>query len=454
MLKAIKPKSISGKSILLLLGAVIFSLFILEIVCRLFLKEELPAYKPRLFIADNEIYSWCQPKKHSRKVINKKSGGSEFVMLMPNLFFAHEYPSNWRGYFNEKNRISYRNNNFGFRGRDIFPGDGVKKKNRRQIVLLGDSFSFGEGVYLKDSYSSLLESKLNQAFPHLTSQVINLSQPGLNTYTEYIVWDMHKTLVAPDLVIVAFNPCDILLNEIQEQEKKIITGEYLKMFEKPVGMRAILSKFKLYVLAKKRIAGKFREQKMMQITVGDLNKEIDGQSPSALCRAHFHQLFEAIKVKGSLFVVIIIPSFLKLEKDYPYLAVHNLVTDIGRKEGFAVIDLLPLFKGKKCSRFWVHPIDHHPNEVAHKMIADYLFTHIEFKKRIQSIYGPAKPNPVSANTQQVSRQDTDPNRKQLTEHEKKEFVKRVLKMVGLPPEDTNRVEYSDLDSIIANYSRK
>ena len=91
MQRAIKPKLISGKSILLLVSAVAFSLIILEVVCRMFLQKELPANKPRIFIANNEAYSWCQPKKLSRKVINKKSGGGEFVMLMPNLFFAHEY---------------------------------------------------------------------------------------------------------------------------------------------------------------------------------------------------------------------------------------------------------------------------------------------------------------------------------------------------------------------------
>ena len=87
-------------------------------------------------------------------------------------------------------------------------------------------------------------------------------------------------------------------------------------------------------------------------------------------------------------MVVIIPSFYKLEKDYPYILIHNLLAEIGKSDGFPVIDLLSVFKAKKTSQFWVHPIDHHPNEKAHKMIADYLFTHVDFKKTVKKIYGP------------------------------------------------------------------
>ena len=387
MPEEIKPKYTFIKNLSVLLIAVIFSISLLDIACRLFFKEQSHSYSPRIFIANNEVFPWCQPKKYSRQV-HKKGAGSQFVMLMPNLTFAHDYPDNRRGYFDDNNRIWYRNNNYAFRGRDLVPEDTAKNKNRRQIILLGDSFTWGEGVYLKDTYPSILEFKLYSTFPHITSKVINFSQPGLNTYHEYIVWDIHKKLVAPDLVILAFTPNDFVLDKIKEQERLTIMGKYLKMFEKPVGMEAIFLKLKIYEFIKRRLQGKYLERKIEKITVDDLHKEINGPSPSNLLRIHLRQLYKAVQAEGSLFMVVIIPSFYKLEKDYPYILIHNLLAEIGKSDGFPVIDLLPVFKGKKSSQFWVHPIDHHPNEKAHKMIADYLFTHVDFKKTVKKIYGP------------------------------------------------------------------
>jgi exonuclease I len=93
-------------------------------------------------------------------------------------------------------------------------------------------------------------------------------------------------------------------------------------------------------------------------------------------------------------MVVIVPSLVNLEKSYPYHSVHKLVNDIGIAEGFHVIDLLPWFQGKKSSQFWVHPIDHHPNEKAHKVIADLLFDQAEFKKVLFELYGTKRKDPI------------------------------------------------------------
>ena len=35
-------------------------------------------------------------------------------------------------------------------------------------------------------------------------------------------------------------------------------------------------------------------------------------------------------------------------------------------------DLLPVLQGQKTEALWVHPVDMHPNELAHRLAADSL----------------------------------------------------------------------------------
>ena len=35
-------------------------------------------------------------------------------------------------------------------------------------------------------------------------------------------------------------------------------------------------------------------------------------------------------------------------------------------------ELLETFRGRRSAELWVHPVDHHPNEVAHRLAAEAL----------------------------------------------------------------------------------
>ena len=47
-------------------------------------------------------------------------------------------------------------------------------------------------------------------------------------------------------------------------------------------------------------------------------------------------------------------------------------TNITGKQHTTFIDMYPHFQGYKASRLWVHPSDHHPNEIAHRLTAEVL----------------------------------------------------------------------------------
>jgi hypothetical protein len=68
-----------------------------------------------------------------------------------------------------------------------------------------------------------------------------------------------------------------------------------------------------------------------------------------------------------------LPEFVRLTPaKYPYSSIHDLVVDLGKAEGFQVLDLRWDFMGRDPAEFWVHAVDHHPNEKAHAIIAARL----------------------------------------------------------------------------------
>ena len=59
-----------------------------------------------------------------------------------------------------------------------------------------------------------------------------------------------------------------------------------------------------------------------------------------------------------------------LEGEYPFTAAHEKVGRFAGNAGIAFHDLLPTFRGRSSAALWVHPVDLHPNESAHRLAAE------------------------------------------------------------------------------------
>ncbi len=90
--------------------------------------------------------------------------------------------------------LAYRSNAQGFRGEEMPEAPAAS----RTIALVGDSFAFGQGVPLDQTFGALLESGLPG------TEVHNLAMPGFGMDQ---IWMSVKSValpMRPDLVIVAF----------------------------------------------------------------------------------------------------------------------------------------------------------------------------------------------------------------------------------------------------------
>ena len=78
------------------------------------------------------------------------------------------------------------------------------KQGAYRILVVGDSFAWGDGVYLEDAFPSRLETRLNRVSRGDRFEVINWSRPGWNTVRQLRSLEPELAELDPDLLILAF----------------------------------------------------------------------------------------------------------------------------------------------------------------------------------------------------------------------------------------------------------
>jgi lysophospholipase L1-like esterase len=106
--------------------------------------------------------------------------------------------------------ITARINHLGFRDRE-YP---VEKGKRFRILVIGDSFTFGWGVALADTWVKQLERKLQAADPAV--EVLNLGRSGASPETYADIAARAVPVLQPDLVLVAVLQGNDLYQSIAE----------------------------------------------------------------------------------------------------------------------------------------------------------------------------------------------------------------------------------------------
>lgn len=335
-----KEKRVSGKIGLLLASLALF-LFLLEGAFRIlgikgFYKERV--LRPREILL---------PKKELLPNV--------LVQYKPNMAFRGIYESNPRGYFDEENGIDYRTNRFGLRGEDMTVH---KPAGMARILVLGDSFTFGEGVRFNDTFCEKMEKILVQRLGRAV-EVINGGVSAWGTKSEISFLEQVGVSFEPDLIVVAYvlndadyaGDLDLWRNFRERYEKRSLRFSYLLSF--------------VYSAAAKKLS----TRKFIQTMVESAERERHKWYTS------FHFLKKGKSIAGSLhagYLVVLFPFLYDLSDTYPFLKLHRLVQEFCEKEGIGFLDLFFAFKGNPYTSLWVHPSDPHPNEKGHQIAAEAL----------------------------------------------------------------------------------
>ena len=139
------------------------------------------------------------------RVVGKVRGKPAAGLIFP--------PHSEVGYETPEFRVVVKSNALGFRGEECTAAKG----GRYRIVAIGDSFTMGWGLNLDDTWTTLLEQRLNASAP--TVEVLNLGQGGADAEAD--VRNARKAIpvLKPDLVLVCLLQGDDLFQIVERMKR-------------------------------------------------------------------------------------------------------------------------------------------------------------------------------------------------------------------------------------------
>ncbi len=301
------------------------------------------------------------------------------IQFAPNTTFELKYDSNPRGYFDETGGLRYRINGYGFRGPD-YPLE--KPRGVRRIVLIGDSFAFGEGVRFEQTLGERLEHRLNEREGTAPVEVLNLGVGGANTLSELSYLRHRGMALGPDLILWLYvlndagaAGLDLWENFTKQYEKRWIRGSFLASY--------------LYARVGRQILARRYIDQLVGLSKGQSNKW--KRSMKRLGEAR-----DMARSAGAEFQVVIFPFMYRLDAGYPFSEFHDMVATYCRNNDIDVLDLLSAFLGQTDTDLWVHPSDQHPNEIGHQIAADALYPFVAANPAMGSFAAPISSSGSSA----------------------------------------------------------
>lgn len=290
---------------------------------------------------------------------------------VPGARFKVLYDSNPRGYFDSDNGVLMTVNSLGLRGPEVSV---EKPADTYRILGIGDSFTFGVGVKDADTFLSRLQLQLNATGTGKERfQVLNAGVQGYNTRDEVLYLERRWLALDPDLVLIIF-----YINDAYDDDAIINWGEELGIYEpRPAGLARYSYLFDLAqhnYRAHQRSKAVETYYKSHYFTQARQFLENPGRAKVEwpVCRAALQRAAEICHQRNIQVGLVIFPELYKLNRGYPFLEIHKLVSDTCRLAGIPVLDLLDAFRGREPESLWVHPSDHHPNELAHALAAQAI----------------------------------------------------------------------------------
>lgn len=266
--------------------------------------------------------------------------------------YSQTWPNNPRGYFDqETSSLIYRTNNYGFRDDDF----SLARNEKIRVLFLGDSFCWGIGVQRSDLFATLIEQRLNETKPLGSAyEIYNACLPGYSTGSEAALYSEALRHFRPDVLVVWY-----FLNDVNQERDR-----YVRL-RRPAGNPRPRSRF--FGLLQDAVRQLSAHQELVEEVGAAYGEGHPGLSGLEDALRHIHRVG---REDGVIRILAILPWLYRLDgEDYPFLQAHSVVGERAAREGFEILDLVEVFSGSLASELWVHPVDHHPNEIGHAMIA-------------------------------------------------------------------------------------
>ena len=85
--------------------------------------------------------------------------------------------------------------------------------------------------------------------------------------------------------------------------------------------------------------------------------------------AQIRDLRDAVQSDDARLLIVVWPLLYDFET-YPFQTIHDALSDLMKELEIPMVDGLSVLNERDASSLWVHAVDHHPNEIAHRLMAD------------------------------------------------------------------------------------
>jgi lysophospholipase L1-like esterase len=262
--------------------------------------------------------------------------------------------------------VEFRYNALRFRDVDPAP----RPAGVRRIAVVGDSFTEGQGVKEPDTYPRVLERLLRAGGG--AWEVRNCGRRGID-FPELGDALEDALLYEPDVVILG-----MVLNDGERSPEFQARQSYVNDWILDRGhLLAGGREAPPFGRLDSRLAALVRERvesyrigrdtaRWYREMYGAANRE-GWERTQADLKAFDRRMRE----RGGRFVVATWPLLVDLEAD-PFADVHQVIATFCDTAGILHHDLRPALRARASPELWVHPVDMHPNEVAHRLAAESL----------------------------------------------------------------------------------
>ena len=248
-----------------------------------------------------------------------------------------------------------------------------KPKGVFRIFVLGDSYSYGQGLEMTETYSKVLEKTLNDKYPSKHFEVINSSFLGLDTEKEFQRLKNEGIRLSPDMVILGYCLNDPSHNSGITQWREEEEKEKIKIL---FNNKRLLEISDLYWFLKMKVDELLSTRIFTRSFLKLYDKNSQGWKDF---ENSFNKICILTKEKDIPLLVVIFPYFYQLNENYPFSRAHSQIKELCGKNGVKVLDLFDSYMGIPDKSLWVKttlPINTHPNAKAHQIAASEIFNEI------------------------------------------------------------------------------
>jgi hypothetical protein len=246
-----------------------------------------------------------------------------------------------------------------------------KRADVRRVMVLGDSFTEGQGVKEEDTLVRRLERELrgpgNEPW-----EVQNCGRRGTDFPALHDAFE-DAFPFGVDVFVYAF-----VLNDAEQSPAFHARQSYLDdwildrgaMVESPDPPSLGFFEPRLAVFIADRVSS-YRVGRETTRWYLEMYDEPNREGWERT-QGYIRDMNQRVRATGARFVLMSWPLLVGLEGRYPFTPIHEKVRLFCVKEGIEHLDLLDTFRGRSSASLWVHPVDRHPNEVANRLAADAL----------------------------------------------------------------------------------